>query len=115
MSKIGFSGFTVTMAVLGGIAGGVFAGVGLSWATNFGFSRAEELKEIIAQKDKAIESERVQASKETNEAKLKCPYCDESLVLPVNEPFGEESYQCRECSGAFEVDWGEGQVRYSSQ
>lgn len=45
------------------------------------------------------------------QTELDCPYCDESLVLPVNEPFGEESYQCRECSGAFEVDWGEGQGR----
>ena len=25
------------------------------------------------------------------------------------------TYQCCECRGAFEVDWGEGQVRYDAQ
>jgi len=30
----------------------------------------------------------------------------------VNDPMGEEVYQCSECAGTFEVDWGEGVVRY---
>ena len=46
---------------------------------------------------------------------MDCPHCGELLTVRVNEPFGEESYQCSECSGAFEVDWGEGQVRYDAQ
>jgi hypothetical protein len=33
-------------------------------------------------------------------------------TVTVTDPMGEESYQCCECSGAFEIDWGEGQVRY---
>jgi len=54
------------------------------------------------------------ACRESRSLQKPSPVC-ESLVLPVNEPFGEESYQCSECSGAFEVDWGEGQVRYDAQ
>jgi hypothetical protein len=33
----------------------------------------------------------------------------------VNDPMGEESYECGECNGAFEVDWREGQVRYDAR
>ena len=46
------------------------------------------------------------------QTELDWPYCDESLVLPVNEPCGQESYQCSECSGAFEVDWVEQKVTW---
>ncbi len=37
-----------------------------------------------------------------------CPHCDASLTVPVDDPMGEESYQCCECGGEFDVDWGEG-------
>ena len=40
-----------------------------------------------------------------------CPHCDELLTVPVNDPMGEESYQCCECGGTFDVDWGAGVVR----
>ncbi|MCP4479578.1 MAG: hypothetical protein GY818_15955 [Planctomycetaceae bacterium] len=34
-----------------------------------------------------------------------CPHCDTSLTVPVDDPMGEESYQCCECGGGFDVDW----------
>jgi len=51
----------------------------------------------------------------TGSTELNCPHCGELLTIPVNDPIGKESYQCCECAGTFEVDWGEGQIRYSSQ
>jgi DNA-directed RNA polymerase subunit RPC12/RpoP len=50
----------------------------------------------------------------TGETELDCPYCGELLTVPVNDPMGEEVYQCGECTGTFEVNWGEGQVRYQA-
>ena len=50
----------------------------------------------------------------TGETELDCPYCGELLTVPVSDPMGEEVYQCCECSGTFEVNWGEGQVRYQA-
>jgi len=49
----------------------------------------------------------------TGETEINCPHCGELLTVTVNEPFGEESYQCSECSSAFDVAWGEGQIKYS--
>ena len=49
----------------------------------------------------------------TGSIEINCPHCGELLTAGVNDPMGEESYQCRQCSGAFEVDRGEGRVRYS--
>jgi DNA-directed RNA polymerase subunit RPC12/RpoP len=51
----------------------------------------------------------------TGETELDCPYCGELLTVPVNDPMGEEVYQCGECAGTFEVNWGEGQVRYQAE
>ena len=51
----------------------------------------------------------------TGSTEVECPHCGELLTARVNDPMGEESYQCTECSGAFEVDWGEGQVRYDNK
>ena len=45
----------------------------------------------------------------TGSTEVECPHCNELLTVPVNDPMGEESYQC---SAAFEVDWGEWRVRY---
>jgi DNA-directed RNA polymerase subunit RPC12/RpoP len=50
----------------------------------------------------------------TGSTEVECPHCNELLTVPVNDPMGEESYQCRQCSGVFEVDWVEGQVRYDA-
>ena len=30
----------------------------------------------------------------------------------ANQGMGEESYQCFECGGGFDVDWGEGTISY---
>jgi DNA-directed RNA polymerase subunit RPC12/RpoP len=51
----------------------------------------------------------------TGETEINCPHCGDLLTVTVNDPMGEESYQCGECSGAFEVDWAEGQVSYDAQ
>ena len=51
----------------------------------------------------------------TGETEVECPYCQELLTLAVADPMGEESYQCCECAGTFEVDWGEGVVRYQTE
>ena len=50
----------------------------------------------------------------TGETEVECPYCQELLTVAVNDPMGEEVYQCAECAGTFEVNWGEGQVRYQA-
>ena len=42
----------------------------------------------------------------TGSTEVECPHCDELLTVPVNDPMGEESYQCCQCGGAFDVDWG---------
>ena len=47
----------------------------------------------------------------TGSTEVECPHCSELLTVPVEDPMGTESYQC---SGAFEVDWGEGQFRYNT-
>ncbi len=47
----------------------------------------------------------------TGSTEVECPHCGESFTVPVNDPMGEESYQCCEFSGGFDVDWGEGVVR----
>ena len=51
----------------------------------------------------------------TGSTEVECPHCGELLTVTMNDPMGEESYQCSECSGASDVDWGEGQVRYDAQ
>jgi len=48
----------------------------------------------------------------TGESEIECPYCQELLTVPVNDPLGEESYACCECGGVFNVDWAEGSVKY---
>ena len=45
---------------------------------------------------------------------INCPHCGELLTVPVNDPMGDQSYQCSECSGAFEVDWRDGTVTYNA-
>ncbi len=36
----------------------------------------------------------------TGSTEVECPHCGDLLTVSVDEPFGEESYQCSECSGA---------------
>ena len=46
--------------------------------------------------------------------KLVCPHCDELLTVPVDDPMGQDTFQCCECGGGFDVDWGEGVVRFEA-
>jgi len=48
----------------------------------------------------------------TGATEVNCPHCDELLTVPVNDPMGEQSYQCGECSGEFSVDWVEQKVTW---
>ena len=47
----------------------------------------------------------------TGSTEVECPHCSEVWTVPVNDPMGDELYQCCQCGGTFEADWGEGQVR----
>ena len=51
----------------------------------------------------------------TGSTNVECPHCAELLTVPVNDPMGEESYQCFECGGGFDVDWGEGTISHYPQ
>jgi len=51
----------------------------------------------------------------TGTTELECPHCQELLSVTVDDPMGEESYQCCDCGGSFDVDWGQGQVSYVPQ
>ncbi len=46
----------------------------------------------------------------TGETEIFCPHCKTLLTVPVNDPTGEESYQCCQCQKGFVVDWASGQV-----
>ena len=48
----------------------------------------------------------------TGSTEVECPHCGELLTVNVDDPMGEQSYQCCECAGGFDVDWGEGMVRF---
>ncbi len=50
----------------------------------------------------------------TGETEISCPNCDALLTVPVNDPNGEESYQCCQCQKGFVVDWASGQVTASA-
>jgi len=44
----------------------------------------------------------------TGSTEVECPHCEELLTVSVDDPMGEE------CGGGFDVDWGEGVVRFES-
>ncbi len=46
----------------------------------------------------------------TGETEISCPHCDALLTVPVNDPNGEESYQCCECQKGIMVNWASGQI-----
>ena len=46
---------------------------------------------------------------------VECPHCGELLTVPVDDPMGQESFQCCECGGTFDVDWVEGVVWFIPQ
>ena len=48
----------------------------------------------------------------TGAAEVSCPHCGELLTVPVDDPMGEQSYQCGECNGEFSVDWVEQKVTW---
>ena len=41
----------------------------------------------------------------SGETEIACPHCHMLLTVPVNDPNGEESYQCCKCQKGFVVDW----------
>ena len=43
----------------------------------------------------------------TGSTEVECPHCDELLTVPVSDPMGQDTFQCCECGGNFDVDWGE--------
>ena len=49
----------------------------------------------------------------TGSTEMECPHCGELLTVSVDDPMGKDTFQCCECSGGFDVDWGEGVVRLS--
>ena len=48
----------------------------------------------------------------TGSTEVEFPHCGELLTVRVNDPMGEESYQCCKCSGVFDADWGKGTISY---
>ena len=46
----------------------------------------------------------------TGETEIACPHCNTLLTVSVNDPNGQESYQCCECQKGFMVDWASGQI-----
>ena len=50
----------------------------------------------------------------TGETEIRCPLCKTLLTVPVNDPLGEESYQCCKCHKGFVVNWASGQVTASA-
>jgi hypothetical protein len=51
----------------------------------------------------------------TGSTEVECPHCGELLTVPVNDPLGEESYQCCKYAGQFAVDWVKQTVSYIQQ
>lgn len=51
----------------------------------------------------------------TGSTEIECPHCGKLITVPVDDPTGAESYQCGECGGAFDVDWGEGTLSFQPQ
>ncbi len=43
----------------------------------------------------------------TGSTEFEYPHCGELLTVSVDDPVGKESFQCCQCGGGFDVDWGE--------
>ncbi len=41
---------------------------------------------------------------------VECPHSGELLTVLVDDPMGQATFQCCECDGRFDVDWGVGAV-----
>lgn len=48
----------------------------------------------------------------TGQTEVTCPYCKTLLTVSVADPMGVDRFACGECTGEFEVDFGEGIIRY---
>ncbi len=46
----------------------------------------------------------------TGSTEVKCPHCVELLTVPVDDPMGQDTFQCRQYGGNVDVDWCEGMV-----
>ncbi len=38
-------------------------------------------------------------------AEVHCPHCRVLLTVPVEDPMGQQEYECSQCEGGLEVDW----------
>ena len=47
----------------------------------------------------------------TGSTEVEYPHSEKLLTVHVDDPMGEESFQCCECGGGFDVDWGEGVMK----
>jgi len=65
-------------------------------------------KRLMLDPDELINYELCFPGAVTGSTEINCPHCSELITVPVDDPMGDQSYQCSECSGAFNVDWGEG-------
>ena len=46
----------------------------------------------------------------TGGTEIDCPHCNTLLTVPVNDPNGEESYQCCNCQKGIMVNWATGRI-----
>jgi hypothetical protein len=46
----------------------------------------------------------------TGETEIFCPLCNALLTVPVNDPNGQESYQCCKCQKGITVNWATGKI-----
>ena len=44
----------------------------------------------------------------TGSTEVECPHSEELLTVHVDDPMGQDTFQCCECGCGFDVDWGEG-------
>jgi DNA-directed RNA polymerase subunit RPC12/RpoP len=64
-------------------------------------------KRLMLDPDDLINYELCFPGAATGEAEINCPHCSELVTVPVDDPMGDQSYQCSKCGGAFDVVWGE--------
>jgi DNA-directed RNA polymerase subunit RPC12/RpoP len=41
----------------------------------------------------------------TGSTEVECPHCGELLTVSVDDPMGQDTFRCCNCSGKFDVNW----------
>ncbi len=49
----------------------------------------------------------------TGQTEMYCPYCETELTVEVADPMGVDQFQCAQCEGLFEIDFGQGLIHYN--